>query len=511
MTDNPQTLLDVWMGREFWAETSTFLSLVLGSLGFALLVGIPLGILLTRAGRASTPVIAVLALLQTFPSLALLGLLIPVLGIGEPAAIFLAVVYSLFPVVMNTHVGITGVSPAIRDAARGMGMTGAQILGRVELPLALPVVLAGVRTGAIYAIGIITVCAVAGISGLGSYIWRGMSRSDNFLIWVGVLPLLLLTLLVFWGLGAIAQVARKRSHLGLLLGGGLILLLSLHGAWLVGKQLMGRTADVRVGGKNFVEGDILAEIIKQTLEAHTDLRVEIVPNLTPNVIYKGLQGGAIDLYAEYTGTLLANKQAVGMAPPADRSQITALVRAEMSRRHHLKLLGEFGLNNTYTICAPKPLARQHGLSRISDLRRTPTLRMAVDLDFPDRDDGWKGLVRTYQLTLPKPLAMTPDFRYQALQAGKVDLVCGFATDWEIAYYGLLVLEDDRHYFPSYHGAPLVREDLLRRHPEVGKALARLAGRIDDDTMRRLNFEVAKERRPEAAVARDFLRKQGLLR
>jgi osmoprotectant transport system permease protein len=348
------------------------------------------------------------------------------------------------------------------------------------------------------------------VRGLGSYIVRGMTRSDNFLIGVGAIPLLVLTLLVFWGLGAVAWVSRRRSHLGLILGGGLILLLALHGAWVIGQQLTSRQ-EVRVGGKNFVEGDILAEVLKQMIEAHTDLRVEIIPNLTPNVIYKGLESGQIDLYPEYTGTLLANKEAIGLPVPADRSTITALVREEMHRRHHLALLAPFGLDNTYAICAPKPLARKYALHRISDLRRTPGLLMGVDLDFPDRSDGWRGLVKTYDLKLREPpLAMTPDFRYKALENGTVDLLCGFATDWEIAYYDLVVLEDDRHYFPSYHGAPLVREDFLRKHPQVGKVLNRLHGRIDDDTMRRLNYQVARERRPEAAVAREFLLKQGLL-
>jgi osmoprotectant transport system permease protein len=506
-----QNLLDAWTTAEFWEETSTFLSLVLGSLGIALLVGIPIGILLTRVPRIAAPVIAVLGVLQTFPSLALLGILIPVLGIGEPAAIFLAVVYSLFPVVMNTYVGITQVPAAIRDAARGMGMTGRQILTRVDLPLSLPVVLAGVRTGAVYAIGIITVCAVAGIRGLGSYIWRGMSRSDNFLIAVGVVPVLALTLLVFWGLGGIAWVARRRNHLGLALGGGLILLLSLHGVWVIGKQLAPRE-QVRVGGKNFVEGDILAQIVKQMLEAHTDLRVEIVPNLTPNVIYKGLESGQIDLYPEYTGTLLANKEAVGLPVPSDRSTITELVRKELRRRHDLILLDTFGLDNTYAICAPKALARKYHLEKISDLRRTPGLLMGVDVDFPDRDDGWRGLIKTYGLKLREPpRAMTPDFRYQALKNGTVDLVCGFATDWEIAFYDLVVLKDDRHYFPNYHGAPVVRGDVLRRHPEIARVLNRLHNQIDDDTMRRLNYQVARERRTEAAVAREFLLKKGLIR
>ena len=174
------------------------------------------------------------------------------------------------------------------------------------------------------------------------------------------------------------------------------------------------------------------------------------------------------------------------------------------------LLDTFGLNNTYVFCTRKALAKKYGLRTIGDLRRLPEARVVVDLSFLDRQDGWPGLVKAYQLDLPKPRIMSPDLRYKALESGDTDVVLGFATDWEIAFYDLAVLEDDKGYFPSYLGAPLVRGDLLRRHPEVGKVLNRLKDQIDDDTMRRLNYQVAKERRPEAAVARDFLRKKGLL-
>src|SRR5262249_53722740 len=141
-------------------------------------------------------------------------------------ALFAAVVYSLFPVVMNTYVGITQVSPAIRDAARGMGMTDRQVLWNVELPLAFPVVLVGVRTGAVYASAMVVIGAFIGAGGLGDFIFNGMSRDDSGLIWLGALPVLVLTLLLFWGLGGLAWLARKNSGLGMSLGGGLILLLS---------------------------------------------------------------------------------------------------------------------------------------------------------------------------------------------------------------------------------------------------------------------------------------------
>lgn len=511
MTGTVEKLLAHWADVEFWNATGIFLVLVLGSLGIALLLGIPAGIALTRLRRVSGPVIAALAVLQTFPSLALLGLLIPIVGVGQPAAIFLAVVYSLFPIVLNTHVGIMQVSPTVRDAARGMGMTGGQILRRVELPLALPVVLAGVRTGAIYAIGIVTLCALAGAGGLGDYIIRGMSRLDNALLLVGAVPVLVLTLLVFWGLGGVAWIARKRSHLGLVLGGGLITVLSALGLWVIGTQVYrGPAREIRIGAKNFVEGEILAQILKEMLEAHTDLRVKVVPNLTPSVIFKALKNGDIDLYPEYTGVLLTNLEALDLPIPEDRSTITDVVRQGMKARHDMVLLDTFGLNNTYVFCTTKPLAEKYRLRKIDDLRRAPKLRVVVDLSFLDRQDGWPGLLKAYQLDLQRPRLMSPDLRYRALESGDVDVVLGFATDWEIASYRLAVLEDDRRYFPSYLGAPLVRGDVLRRHPEIGKVLNRLRGQIDDDAMRRLNYQVAREGRSEVEAARAFLRAKGLL-
>jgi osmoprotectant transport system permease protein len=305
---------------------------------------------LTRLPRVAAPVIAVLALVQTIPSLVLLGLLITLLGkVGEQPALIAAVVYSLLPVVLNTYVGITQVAPAIRDAARGMGMTVGQILWNVELPLALPVMLAGVRTGAVYASSMIVIGALVGAGGLGDYIHNGMSRDDYGLILLGALPVLVLTLALFWGIGAVAGLARKNSTLGLWLGGGLIVLLS---AYALGRLALDSTQTRRpdtivIGAKDFIEGQILAEVLKQTLEKHTNLRVEVRQNLGTSVIFKSLLSGAIDLYPEYTGNLLTSKEALDMDVPADKSTITPLVRREMQARFGLVLLEPFGLNNTY--------------------------------------------------------------------------------------------------------------------------------------------------------------------
>jgi osmoprotectant transport system permease protein len=493
-------------------QTALFLSLTLRALGLALLVGIPVGLALTRLPRAAGAVMAVLGLVQTVPTLVLLAMCIPFLGIGQPAALLAAVVYSVFPIVVNTHVGIKQVSAALRDAARGMGMTDRQILWNVELPLGFPVILVGVRTGAVYASGMIVLGALVGAGGLGDYVYNGLNRADNGLIWLGTIPILILTLALFLSLGGLERLSRRNSALGMWLGGGLIVVLSAYAGYeLIAPAWRARDADIQIGAKDFTEGQILTEILKQTLEAHTNLHVAIKSNLGTTIVIEALKRGDIDLYPEYTGNLLTNKAALDLPVPEDKSVITELVREEMRRRYGLVLLEPFGMNNTYAPCVRRDTARRHQLQKISDLQRVPQLRVVVDLSFLTRPDGWEGLVQKYDLHFDQPpRQISPDLLYRALEQQEADLIIGFATDWQIQALDLVVLEDDRRYFPNYHGAPLAREAVLKRHPEIATALNRLAGTIDDATMRRLNYQVAVEKRSEADVARAFLSERGLL-
>jgi osmoprotectant transport system permease protein len=496
----------------FWPETLVYLSLTLRALGLALLFGIPVGIMLTWLPRVANPIIAMLAVVQTVPSIVLLGLLVPYLGLGPTPALVAAVVYSLFPVVLNTYVGITQVSPPVRDAARGMGMTGRQVLWNVELPLAMPVVLAGARSGAVYASGMVVMASYVGAGGLGIYVFNGISRDDAGLIWLGALPVLAFTLFLFCALGGVAWLSRKNSTLGMALGGGLIVLLSAYAVGAMAFEGLRPTrTDIRVGAKDFTEGQILAEVVKQMLQAHTDLHVEVKQNLGTSVILKAINSREIDLYPEYTGVLLTSKQAVDMPIPKDRAAITGLVRQEMQKRFGLVLLEPFGLNNTYAPSVTRATAKRYGLRTIGDLQRVPQLRVVIDLSFRTRPDGWDGLVERYGLKFDDPpRQVSPNLLYKALEQEAADVVIGFATDWQIDKLDLVVLDDDRGYFPSYHAAPLVRESLLKRHPEIATILNRLAGKIDDQAMRRLNYQVAEEKRSEAEVVGAFLRKQGLV-
>jgi glycine betaine/choline ABC-type transport system substrate-binding protein len=291
--------------------------------------------------------------------------------------------------------------------------------------------------------------------------------------------------------------------------GGLIAALAAYAA--VEPLARGRRADIVIGSKNFTEGYILTEMFRQMLEAHTTLHITVIPNLGSNLAYKALQSGRIDLYPEYTGNLLTGRDALNLPVPADKSTITALVRERMEREHGMVLLELFGFNNTYALCLPRSLAEQHMLEAISDLRRVPDLRVVVDLEFKDRPDGWTGLVEAYGLHWNnEPQQVSPDLLYRALESNSADLIVGFATDWQIDSLDLVVLRDDRGYFPKYDGAPLIRGAVLTQWPIIGEVLNRLADQIDDATMRRLNAQVAGQRQTEADVVRRFLTERGLL-
>lgn len=506
-----QNVLGAWdRNRESFAlQLITFVSLAAQGVGLALIVGLPIGIALARLKWLASPSISALAVVQTVPSLALLGLLIPLMGIGRPPALVATVLYSLLPIVMNTYVGIVQVTPSVRDAAAGLGMTSAQILRKVELPMALPVILAGVRTGVVYAIGVITVCALAGAGGLGEFITRGLARGDDGLILLGAIPILMITLVGFWAIGGIAALAKRNVTAGLALAA---ILTGTLAAYAMIESLPKARADLTIGSKNFTENILLAEIMRQMLEAHTDLKIATRFGLGSNMAFKALRSGDTDLYPEYTGTLLTAVDALNEKVPEDRSLIAERVREGMARRFDLVLLEPFGLNNTHAMCVSRTVAERYGLESIGDLRKAPTLRAAFASEFLDRPDGWPNLARAYGLELARrPAVMEPELMYVALREGQADLCSGFSTDWQIQDYDLVVLRDTRNYFPSYHAAPLVRREVLRKHPEVRGVLERLGGTIDDDTIRAMNAEVAVEQRSESDVAREFLRERGLIR
>jgi osmoprotectant transport system permease protein len=497
------------------------LFLVVVSTGIAILIGVPLGILLTRKPALSKPVLGFANIMQTVPSLALFGFLIPLNlylfgikilgGIGAHTAIVALVLYSLLPIIRNTFTGISNVDPAIREAGRGMGMTDRQLLFQVELPLALGVIIAGVRVATVICVGTATIAAAIDAGGLGRYIFRGLRANDNVLILAGALPAALIALTADLLLGYVERAiqlsgaVRVNSRKFLWAGGALVLACLAVTYLFIGKS-GGRIA---VGSKDFTEQAIVGEILAQAIEAKTSAQVVRRFDLGGNLAHEALLAGEIDLYAEYTGTgLLA---ILKEAPIADPEQVYRRVKDEYAKRFKLDWTEPLGFNNTFAILVRADDARKFNLKTVSDAAKVSNQwRAGFGQDFMSRADGYPGFSKAYGFHFEATREMDLSLTYRALAEKQVDLIAGNSTDGLIARYGLFQLEDDRHYFPPYDAVPVVRQAALEKYPALREVLKQLGGILSVDEMRQLNFAVDGEKRQAKDVAREFLARKGMV-
>jgi osmoprotectant transport system permease protein len=495
------------------------LDLVGEAIALAVLIGVPLGILASRSRLAERLILPLANVLQTIPSLALLGVLLIVFHgqIGKPPALAALVIYSLLPIIKNTILGLKGVDRGVAEAALGMGMTAWQRLMLVELPLAVPVLLGGVRVAAVTAVGMATIAAEIGAKGLGSYIFRGISLSDPRLILLGSVPAALLALICDMALGELehqldptrARRSRWRNALAIGATAGLVAL-ALYGAWLESGS-DSRTDTVVIGSKDSAEPMILGHMMADLIEAHTPLKVKRRLNLAGSMIcYDGLRQGGLDGYIEYTGTILTTF--LKQPPENDPDRVFKMVQTSLAREG-ITTLPPLGFENNFAILMRRKQAESLGIRKISDLSRyANSLRAGFGPEFMNRPDGYPGLVKAYGLKLAvSPREMDRNLLYQAVASESLDVAAGDSTDGRVASMDLVQLEDDRRYFPPYEAVMLVRSETLERFPGLREALERLSHRIDAPTMRRLNNEVDGKKRDPAVVAREFLTSAGLLR
>ena len=266
----------------------------------------------------------------------------------------------------------------------------------------------------------------------------------------------------------------------------------------------GRSSDVVVGSKNFTEQYVLGELLAQQIQAHTRLRVDRRFNLGGTFIcHQALLAGQIDLYVEYTGTALVSI----LAAPASRdpSAVYEAVRDAYRSRFDLEVGAPLGFDNTFAIVVRNEDAQQLKLRTISDLARVaPRWQAGFGYEFMERSDGYAGLAKAYGLNFRSdPRIMDLGLLYRALADHQVDVVAGNSTDAQIAALDMVVLADDRHYFPPYQAVVVVRIEDLRRHPDLREALDPLGGKISDDEMRRMNYAVDGRHEDPAAVVREF--------
>ncbi|EGO64470.1 glycine betaine ABC transporter substrate-binding protein [Acetonema longum] len=265
-----------------------------------------------------------------------------------------------------------------------------------------------------------------------------------------------------------------------------------------------------IGGKNFTEQDILVYMMKYIIEDKTGLAVETKPFLGgTSIVAQALDRGDIQIYAEYTGTALINllQQPLINDPQKAYEKVAQIYRDQKQ----ITWLKPFGFNNTYTLTMREDKAAEMGIEKFSDLIvKAPNLVMGCTPEFLERPDGYKGLREAYGLNFKNVNGMDPGLTYAAARDGKVDVIDGFATDGRIPAFKLKVLQDDKNFFPPYYAAPIVREDLLKRHPQIADALNLLAGKISNEEMAALNAQVDLEKKDAKEVARQWLKSQGLI-
>jgi osmoprotectant transport system permease protein len=508
---------------ELLLRTREHLMLTGVATGAAVVGGVPLGILITKRAWLRSFIFGLAGIVQTVPSLAMLAFLLALTGkIGVLPAIIALTLYAFLPIIQNTVTGLEGIPPDIIEAADGMGMTPGQKMRLVRLPLATPVMMAGIKTSAVISVGIATLSAFIGAGGLGEFINRGLSLADTRLILLGAIPSAMLALYVSFAISSLewGLNERKRKGSAVLRGRrGLVLslvplaaLFVIGGAGAVWEAAPSAERTITIGSKNFTEQLILAEMMAQRIEASTGLKVERRFNLGGTMVCHGaLVEGEIDMYPEYTGTALTaildykNR-------PASPEEVFRIVSREYMKRFELRWLKPFGFNNTYAFAIRREDAERTGWKKISDLGpAAPGLRAGFTSEFAERPDGYPGFRKAYGISFGDVRDLDPALMYDAIREGQVDVIVAFSTDSRIPGYNLTLLEDDRAFFPPYQAAPVVRLETLEEFPEVAEALAPLGGLIDDKTMQLLNYEADQKKRKVSEVVEEFLGGKGLLR
>jgi osmoprotectant transport system permease protein len=411
-----------------------------------------------------------------------------------PAVLALAL-YSMLPVLRNTITGLNGVEPAILEAAQGVGMTPRQSLLQVELPLALPVMMAGIRTAAVWVIGTATLSTPIGQTSLGNYIFAGLQTQNWVFVLFGCLSAAVLALAVDQLLALIESGVRARSRLRTALGG--LGIAALVAATLVPSLARSQTSYV-VGAKTFTEQYVLSALVAQRLRA-AGLAATTREGLGSSVIFDALASDDIDVYIDYSGTLWANQFRHTDIEP--REQLLRELQAMLAKQN-VTLLGELGFENAYALVMPRRRAEQLGIRSIADLAsHAATLSIAGDYEFFSRPE-WAGLKQAYGLSFRSQRQMQPDFMYAAVASGEVDVIAGYTSDGLIAKYDLVVLDDPRHAIPPYDAIVLLSP---RRAGDqaLRTALQPLLGKIDIATMRQANLRAAGGDGPSSpdAVAR----------
>lgn len=483
------------------------LQISLLSLLLAVFIAVPLGIILVKLPKLKEWMLQLTGVFQTIPSLALLGLFIPVLGIGKIPAVTALVIYALFPVLQSTITGLDSVDKNLQEAAEAFGMNRLERLRKFELPLAMPVIVSGVRTAAVLIVGTATLGALIGAGGMGSFILLGIDRNNTALILIGAISSAFLAILMNIVIKYLENKSLKKILISLI---ALITATALSFIPSIAPMMNSRR--LLVAGKLGPEPEILINMYKELIEANSDIKVKLEPNFgKTSFLYEALKNKQIDIYPEFSGTITSSLLKNQVQVSNDPLEVYEAAKEGILDQDKLVYLKPMEYQNTYALAVKKDYANKYDLKTISDLSKVEDSAVAgFTLEFNDRDDGNKGLKSLYKLEL-NVKTLEPNLRYQAINGGNVQIVDAYSTDSELIEYDLLVLEDDKQLFPPYQGAPLMRKDTLEKYPELEEILNKLAGQISAEEMSRMNYQVKVDKRSASEVAHEYLVNKGLIK
>ena len=481
------------------------------AISIASVLGIILGIIISEYRRFSGLILGTVNILYTIPSIALLGFFITITGVGNTTALIALIIYALLPIIRSTYTGIVNINPLIIEASEGMGSTKLQQLFKVKLPLALPVLMSGIRNMVTMTIALAGIASFVGAGGLGVAIYRGITTNNSAMTFLGSLLIAILALIFDFILGIIEKRLTNHKRTKYKVNFKLIILglfIIIFGAYFSLNSKKDKT--INIATKPMTEGYILGQMLTELIEQDTDLKVNMTNGVgggTSN-IHPAIVKGEFDIYPEYTGT--SWEAVLKKEGSYDESKFDELQK-EYKEKYNLEYVNLYGFNNTYGLAVNKDIAEKYNLKTYSDLAKVSNnLIFGAEYDFFEREDGYKELQKVYNVDFKKKIDMDIGLKYQAMKDKKIDVMVIFTTDGQLAISDVVVLEDDKKMYPSYRAGTVVRSEILSKYPELKAVLEKLNNILDDKTMADLNYQVESEGKKPEDVAREYLQEKGLL-
>ncbi|WP_373078846.1 glycine betaine ABC transporter substrate-binding protein [Fusobacterium nucleatum] len=481
------------------------------AISIASVLGVILGIIISEYRKFSGLILGTVNILYTIPSIALLGFFITITGVGNTTALIALIIYALLPIIRSTYTGIITINPLIIEASEGMGSTKLQQLFKVKIPLALPVLMSGIRNMVTMTIALAGIASFVGAGGLGVAIYRGITTNNSAMTFLGSLLIAILALVFDFILGLIEKRLTNHKRIKYKINLKVIILglfIVIFGIYFSLNSKKDKT--INIATKPMTEGYILGQMLTELIEQDTDLKVNITNGVgggTSN-IHPAIVKGEFDLYPEYTGT---SWEAVLKKEGSYAESKFDELQKEYKEKYNLEYVNLYGFNNTYGLAVNKDIAKKYNLKTYSDLAKVSNnLIFGAEYDFFEREDGYKELQKVYNMNFKKQIDMDIGLKYQAMKDKKIDVMVIFTTDGQLAISDVVVLEDDKKMYPSYRAGTVIRSEILSEYPELKPVLEKLNNILDDKTMADLNYQVESEGKKPEDVAREYLQEKGLL-